>query len=563
MNDAARLPNGATENVPDQKDTFEVSRPSSEVNPVSIVLPKYGPDWNEDTSSWDRDPPSPVELELANAGFEPGEIAILMNNATDPKLAAVILVQRLGVDGAKQIQRRVPATAGDLIFENVVAEIADHPKLLEYQRRYFVVKDFGGHVRVCWSDSAGAFRTRTTKSFTEAEVNQQIELTVDTGKGTKIVQAPAAKVWLKSRNRREFDEARFMPGQRPRPGAPTIYNLWHGWPVEMSNGPPRMMLAHIRDYLCGGDPDTFDWVIGWLSHAVQRVYETPTTALVLAGPQGSGKNVFVKLLFELFAPHTLMCTQSQQLVGNFNSHLMDKLFVFANEAFFAGNKKEANVLKSLVTDETMIVEPKGVDAFQVKKHFRLILASNEDRVVDLELDDRRYCVLRADAGIFNNDREYFGELIRAWRECGEREKFLKYLMDQDLSQWDEGSIPETEARQQQRELSLKAPAKAVYELLAGGEVEAVARDPDTGAVAIRPRDGWTKSEGHYLRLAGAEQKQIAGVGRVWWLPELYDARRRFASQLEIREDWQVEPGLWEWTVLGTPEERVSPLTGPF
>lgn len=163
------------------------------------------------------------------------------------------------------------------------------------------------------------------------------------------------------------------------------------------------MKEHLLLAVCGGDERVFDWVVGWLAHAVQKVHETPTTAIVLSGPQGSGKNVLVKLLFELFAPHTLMCTQSAQLVGNFNSYLMDKLFVFANEAFFAGNKKEANVLKSLVTDETMIVEPKGVDAFQVKKHFRLIIASNEERVVDLELDDRRYCVLRADAGDANNN----------------------------------------------------------------------------------------------------------------------------------------------------------------
>lgn len=563
MNDAARLPNGATENVPDQKDTIEISRPNSEVNPVSLVLPMAGPNWNEDIGAWEYEAPSPIEIQLKEAGFSDAELGVLMDEATDPRLAAVMLVQVLGAERAKTLQRSVPATMGDLIFENVVSEIIDHPKLMDYQRRFFVVKDFGSNVRVCWFDSKGEFRTRSTRSFAEAEVNQQIDLTVDTGKGTKIVRAQAAQVWLKSRNRREFDEARFMPGQKPRPGAPTIYNLWRGWPMAMSNGRPRVMLDHIKQFMCGDDQETFDWVIGWLAHAVQRIHETPTTALVLAGPQGSGKNVFVKLLFELFSPHTLMCTQPQQLVGNFNSHLMDKLFVFANEAFFAGNKKDANTLKSLVTDETMIVEPKGVDAFQVKKYFRLIMASNEARVVDLELDDRRYCVLRADAHIFNNDREYFGDLIAAWRERGEREMFLKFLMDQDLSQWDEGAIPETEARQQQRELSLKAPAKVVHELLADGEVEAVARDPDTGAVAIRPREGWTKSEGHYLRLAGAESGQIAGVGRVWWLPELYDARRRFASKLEIREDWQVELGLWEWTILGQPEERVSPLTGLF
>ena len=205
------------------------------------------------------------------------------------------------------------------------------------------------------------------------------------------------------------------------------------------------------------------------------------------------------------------------------------------------------MLKSLVTDETMMVEPKGVDAFQVRKYFRLILASNEARVVDLEIDDRRYCVLNVDAQEWNNNRGYFGELIDAWCEQGEREMFMKLLMEWPLEEWNENAIPETMARQEQRELSLPPAAREVYDMLAEGRVSAVAVDRARGAVAIRSQAGWSKTHGHFLRVAGAERGMVAGDGRVWWLPVLGEARKAFADELGVRPDWQV--GDWiEWDV---------------
>lgn len=420
------------------------------------------------------------------------------------------------------------------------------PRLAHYQTNFFVVKDFGGKVRVCWHDSQGAFRTRSTGSFKEAEQNQRVAVTDAEGNAKNVA---AADHWLNHANRHEYDEARFCPGQRTRPA---VYNLWEGWAHGWQNGVPRKMKDHMLHHMCGGDIAVYEWVLGWLAHAVQKVHETPTTSLVLAGPQGSGKNVWFRLISQLFAPYALMCTQSSQLVGNFNSHLMDKLLVFANEAFFAGNKKEANTLKSLVTDETMIVEPKGVDAFQVKKHFRLILASNEDRVVDLELDDRRYCVLRADAGDFNNSRPYFAELIDAWENKGEREMFLKLLMDHSVDAWDEGAIPETEARREQRELSLRPPVRDVMNLLSAGHLTVVKDDEATGDVYIKAPAEWTRAHGQVMRMIGAERKQVRPHGRVWRLPPLGAARHLFATSLGVRMEWENSTAEWDVVIEQLP-----------
>ncbi len=510
---------------------------------------------------WDEDMGSMVEDDDSHPIHQldvPEEVVNAVLEGRNRDGAATTLLSHLGKDRWKEAERVLSACHEffpRLVLKRALPLIGT-PKLIDYQSRYFVVKDFGGKVRVCWFNHDGEFRTRSTQSFKEAEENVMIDVTVETADGSKTMRVPAAKHWLQHQCRAEFEEAKFAPGQLlPQ----HIFNLWQGWPVGWSNGRPRKMLAHMLHIMCDGDQKVLDWVIGWLAHAVQKPDETVTTALVLAGPQGSGKNVFVKLLFELFAPHTLMCTQSGQLVGNFNAHLMDKTFVFANEAFFAGNKKEANVLKSLVSDETMLVEPKGVDAFQVRKHFRLILASNEDRVVDLEIDDRRYCVLNVDAEEWNNNRGYFGELIKAWREQGEREMFMKLLMDWPLDEWNEDAIPETLARQQQRELSLPPAARDVHNLLGEGVASAVAIDPEKGSVAIKPQEGWSKAHGHYLRRVGGDRGQVAGAGRVWWLPVLGEARKNFSEELGVRPEWQA--GDWiEWEV---DETYLKQMECPF
>lgn len=535
------------------------------MNPAARVTPSQGPRWNEDLQRWDnlvwddelqswQRQRSDIEEELAAGGLRDRHIDALFNPLTDPRLGAVLLIQALGSERAKQVQHQFPCMRQDLTLENYVGDMADQPKLLEYQRDYFVVKDFGGKVRVCWFNSAGEFRTRSVGSFKEAESNQKIVIGED--KNGNPLRAKAADVWLASPRRREFNEARFMPGERPAPGL-GIFNLWEGWPHHMAANRADRMLEHVRYNLCGGDEAVYSWVMGWLADAVQNVHRTPTTALVLAGPQGSGKNVFCRLLFQLFAPHTVMITNPQQLVGNFNSHLMDKLFVFANEAFFAGNKQHANALKSLVTDDEMMVEPKGVDAFKVKKHFRLIMASNEDRVVDLDVDDRRYCVLTADAEENNNNREYFGGLVDAWENRGEREGFLFMLHLWDLREWDEGAIPETAARQQQRELSLPPGARTVFDILRDGRSGQITHYCEhTNRVAVATHEEWSRTTGKYLREAGAVPHQISGTGRVWVFPPLHEARAAFAKALNLRPDWvaRTDNQWWDWPDGACPKD---------
>ena len=117
---------------------------------------------------------------------------------------------------------------------------------------------------------------------------------------------------------------------------------------------------------------------------------------------------------EFFGIHALTLDDEQQVLGNFNKHMMNKSLIFADEAFFAGNRKHAAKLKTLISRPDQFIQAKFVDGIVAPKMFRLIMASNDHHIIQAERDDRRSLVLSVDAGEHNQSHDYFA---RMQREC--------------------------------------------------------------------------------------------------------------------------------------------------
>lgn len=317
--------------------------------------------------------------------------------------------------------------------------------------------------------------------------------------------------------------------------------------------PSRKAAPLFNDFVfavvCGWDLEVYEWVIGWLADAVQNIDRTGETALVLRGGEGHGKNFFWNRLRELFGrEHTMMVSSADALVGHFNSHLMNKTMVFANEAAFTKTMDQAGALRSLITDDTMLATPKGVDSMEVNKCFRVIFASNHDHIVQMSADDRRYCVLDVDAGDHRRDRDFFGEIYRAWNE-GEREEFLWQLWHHDLASWDPNAIPETEARTAQKAASLPPPWAWLRQLLSG-DIPFDAVDPDSGHVFVFSENipksqapDWTRA----IKAVGGATGKVTANGRQErgrWFPTRMDAMRRFHDKTGVGRDWLDQHHVW-------------------
>lgn len=163
-----------------------------------------------------------------------------------------------------------------------------------------------------------------------------------------------AKLWLTSKNRRQYDGIVFKPPKAgdTDPDEGQYYNLWRGFGVEPKKGDWQLFREHILDNICNGNESHFRWLMKWLARTVQDPGgERPGVAVVLMGKRGTGKSIFARMLRPIFGQHFLHLANQKYLTGNFNSHLKDKLVVFCDEGFWGSNRSDEGVLKALITDD--------------------------------------------------------------------------------------------------------------------------------------------------------------------------------------------------------------------
>ena len=91
--------------------------------------------------------------------------------------------------------------------------------------------------------------------------------------------------------------------------------------------------------------------------------------------------------------HSMRITNSEHVIGRFNAHIQDKVLVFLDEAFFAGDRKHEAVLKALITEPVIAIEGKYRAVVQAANYAHTFIGANADWMVPASLDERRFFVL--------------------------------------------------------------------------------------------------------------------------------------------------------------------------
>ncbi len=293
------------------------------------------------------------------------------------------------------------------------------------------------------------FDRLTTKDLQTLYLNRLIKVGED--EKNRPIWKTAADVWLRHKDRRQYIHGvAFDPtSTHARFG---VLNLWEGYAVKPKPGNWSLLRDHIFNVICAGDPVRNDYLTGWMARMFQQPAEQGEVAVVMKGAEGTGKGTVAKALKRIVGHHSLAVANAKHLVGNFNAHLRDCIFLFADEAFFAGDRAHIGVLKSLVTEPTLTVEAKFANSVETPNMLHIMMASNEDWVVPASIESRRFFVLDVDDDVKGN-HAYFADI---WKQmdAGGYEAMLHDLLHLDLAGFNVRSVPTTEGLQRQRKLSL-------------------------------------------------------------------------------------------------------------
>jgi len=201
---------------------------------------------------------------------------------------------------------------------------------------------------------------------------------------------------------------------------------WDYNKIEKSYGFP-----HIKELLMnlvGEDEKSYDYFNMWLGWIIQKPTEKLPTAIILQGRQGSGKGRFKSLILDnIFAENCQEINQTH-LESSFNEYLLGKQIIMANEVMHNENRQTLpNVLKNLVTDDTITISRKFRKEIVGRNFTHWIFCTNSDNPIKIDQDDRRYSVFYSEKlkGGGKNAAKFIQSLMKNLEQ--ELKQYISYL----------------------------------------------------------------------------------------------------------------------------------------
>lgn len=284
--------------------------------------------------------------------------------------------------------------------------------------------------------------------------------------GVRIDDIKRHPVWL---NRAVYiDQIGFDPTEKD---ANIICNRWNGWPTNpnpQSTPKECESILGLLAYLCSGEANSVeltDWILNWMAYPIQNPGAKMQSAIVMHGPQGTGKSLLWETYAKIYGEYSIVLNQGA-IEDKFNSDWSErKLFVVADEIVARSEMHHLkNQLKGLITGEWVRINPKNVAAHQERNHMNLVFLSNEHQPVVLENDDRRHCVVWTPKKLPDSAYEKINHEI----DNGGIAALHQFLLTLDLGDFKPWTKPPlTQAKQDLIETNLDSPQLFITDYLTG------------------------------------------------------------------------------------------------
>ncbi len=319
--------------------------------------------------------------------------------------------------------------------------------------------------------------------------------------GVKLVKTPTARSWLQWPRRLELERVTYSPGEE-RITAARELNTWPGWGVLPAQGDASPW-SELLDHLFGPKRAERAWFERWCALPLQRPGTKLFTAAVLWGERtGTGKSSVGYALKRIYGRNFTEIGDAE-LKDPRNEWAIDKQFVLGDDVTGQEQRKHADRLKAMVTQQEMRLNPKYIPSYTVPDRVNYLFTSNHPDAFFLEDDDRRFFVHEVGAEPLP---PAWYRRFKEWRESEAGAAALfHHLLSLDLGgQEPEDRAPDTEARRAMIEDGLSD---------LGRWVRALRDDPDRvlrlGGVELRG-DLWTSAD--LLRVQDPEGKGRATAG---------------------------------------------------
>jgi hypothetical protein len=278
------------------------------------------------------------------------------------------------------------------------------------------------------------------------------------------------------------------------------------------------------------DPVERQTFVQYVAHMIQFPEVRPSWHPMILSETGTGKGfMFSEILTPLLCQQTVLVKRYSELTGRFANAMSGTILVQLDDC---KSKREdvQTQLKSLMTEERVLLEEKGLAAGMVTTYTRFILASNEQVPLDIDDTERRWWIprrlgyshgLTGDEGRKERKQNVIQPLADWLQLPGAPEALHDYFARIDLSGFDPKSPPLTDTLREQIAKSVTVEQSFALDYLQGHDTKVLKSADLSNAFA---EAGMSKPSnqaiGKLLEFAEYRQDSLTIDGKKsrWWFP---------------------------------------------
>jgi hypothetical protein len=297
-----------------------------------------------------------------------------------------------------------------------------------------------------------------------------------------------------------------------------------------------------------GDADQF---LDYMAHRVQRPWEKPRFALLIAGDQGVGKDTAIEFCCPAIGHWNVANIEPSDMDSAFNEFASATLVRISETANLHDMNKWAfnERMKVLIagTPDFIQINPKYGQKFSVRMHCGVVLTTNHMTTgIFIPADDRRYdvieCATKVEMGLNSDEeaKEYFGDLWGWYNNDGAAPHIAAFLQERNIKKFSAASGQrKTSAHTTIVVSNMSNDHWAIDALEELGEPEMVRADAVL-SIAMKEGNGNLTIKELNARL---QATMIRAGYNVFRNPERRDGRWKFGKKLStvyVRRDVKIE-----------------------
>jgi putative DNA primase/helicase len=336
--------------------------------------------------------------------------------------------------------------------------------------------------------------------------------------------------WLEHPDRRTVVPDRVVFDPTGAADESKVCNLWRGWPTQPAPGACEALLE-LLEYLLGAEDnprELYNWVLRWLAYPLQNPGAKMQTAILMHGPEGTGKNTFFGAVRKIYAQYGGIFSQTE-LESQFNGWASGKLFMIGNEVVTRVELYHSQGrLKNMITEPEWQINEKNLPTRLEQNHCNFIFFSNRIDIAKLDREDRRYCVVWTPPALGEDFYQEVGQEIRN----GGVEALHHFLLNLDLQDFSPHTKPPmTRAKRELIELGMDSTERFwrdwIEDALPIPVIPCCSEDLYSAYRHWANKEGVPKAAPAYVLLGAIGKKPDANKGRAWVFDDM--GQKRYAT----------------------------------